>query len=329
MISKNISRKIFDKEVEKKSTRDGFGEGLIKAGEKDKDVVVLTADLGESTRANLFKEKFPERFFDTGVAEQALVTVASGMAACGKIPVAASFAVFSPGRNWEQIRTTIALNNVPVIIAGSHAGLTAGEDGATHQALEDIALMRTLPNMTVVVSCDALETKKAILALVKAKRPAYIRFERHKSPVITTDLTPFEIGKADKFWGSRDPMASIIATGPIVYEALIAAENLKEIGIEVNVINMHTIKPLDEMVLVNEARITGAVVTVENHQRVGGLGGAVSEFLGQNHPVPIDIIGVDDKFGQSGKANELMEKYGLTRRNIIDSVKKVLLRKRG
>ena len=324
-----FNSKIFTEKIEQISPRDGFGEGLVLAGEMDERIIALCADVTESLRMNLFKNRFPERFIQVGIAEQNMTGIASGLAATGKIPVIGSYAIFSPGRNWEQIRTTIALNNVPVIIAGSHAGLTVGEDGATHQALEDIALMRVLPNMIVVSSCDFNETRKAIKVLVENKKPAYIRFERQKSVVITKEKAPFEIGRAEKFWESRDPMVSIIATGPIVYEALNAAKELMELGIEVNVLNIHTIKPIDEMALVNEARITGAVVTVENHQKAGGLGSAVSEFLSQNRSVPIEIVGVDDRFGQSGKPDELLREYKLTKEEIISSVKKALLRKKG
>ena len=324
-----LSEKIFKKDIERVATRDGYGEGLVIAGEKDENVVVLCADLTESTRSHLFQDKFPERFIEVGVAEQALATIASGMANYGKIPFISSFAVFSPGRNWEQIRTTIAQNDVPVKIGGSHAGLNVGPDGATHQALEDIAVMRVIPNMIVIAPGDAVETKKAVVEAAGNGKPTYIRFTREKSPVFTTDKTPFKIGRAETLWQTKDPQVAIIACGPLVYEALLAAKKLESAGIGVLVINSHTIKPIDEQAIIRAAKITGAVVTVEEHQITGGLGGAVAEILAKNFPVPIEFIGMPDKFGESGQSNELLEKYGMKAANIMKAIKKVIRRKNG
>ncbi len=322
-----LSKEIFSKSIDLRSVRDGFGEGSVLAGEKDERVVVITADLKESTRVHLFAEKFPGRFFDVGVAEGALVTVAAGFANYGKIPFAASYAAFSPGRTWEQIRTTIAINDVPVKIVGAHGGLGAGPYGSTHQALEDIALMRSLPNMIVVVPADAEEAKKATLAIAENEKPSYIRLARQATPVFTTEKSPFEIGRAEVLWEGKDAQVAIIACGPLVYEALVAARDLEKKGIEVIVINSHTIKPLDERTIIRAAKTAGAVVTVEEHQINGGLGGAVSEVLARNFPVPVEFIGVPDVYGESGDTDELLEKFGLTSKNITQAVKDVVARK--
>ena len=318
---------MFGKDIDMVATRQGYGEGLVIAGEKDERVVVLCADLTESTRSILFKEKFPERFIEVGVAEQALATIAAGMANYGKIPFISSYATFSPGRNWEQIRTTIALNDVPVKIAGAHAGLTVGPDGATHQMLEDIALMRAMPNMTVIAPADAIEAKKATVEAAKTEYPLYLRFAREKTPVFTTDETPFKIGRAEVFWEAKDPQAAIIACGPLVYEALLAAKELDKKGIETLVINCHTIDPIDEQAIIRAAKITGAVVTVEEHQITGGLGGAIAEVLARNYPVPMEFVGMPDSFGESGAPDELLEKYGMKAKDIIEAVKEVIQRK--
>ncbi len=322
-----LSKNIFKKDIEKIPSRNGYGEGLVVAGEKDENVVVLCADLTESTRSHLFQDKFPQRFIEVGVAEQALATIAAGMANYGKVPFISSFAIFSPGRNWEQIRTTIALNDVPVKIAGSHTGVSVGPDGATHQALEDMAIMRTMPNMIVLAPADAIETKKAVLEAAKNEKPTYIRFTRNATPVFTTEKTPFKIGRAETVWQSKDPQAAIIACGPLVYEALLAAKELSKSKIEVLVINGHTIKPLDELAIIRAAKTTGAVVTVEEHQITGGLGGAVAEALTKNFPVPIEFVGMPDSFGESGKADELLEKYKMKSRDIVAAVKRVIKRK--
>lgn len=322
-----LSKKIFEKDIDLVATRQGYGEGLVIAGEKDERVVVLCADLTESTRSILFKEKFPERFIEVGVAEQALATIAAGMANYGKIPFISSYATFSPGRNWEQIRTTIALNDVPVKIAGAHAGLTVGPDGATHQMLEDIALMRAMPNMTVIAPCDAIEARKATIEVAKTEHPVYIRFAREKTPVFTTEDTPFKIGRAEVLWESKSPQVTIIGCGTLVYEALLAARELDKKGIEVLVINSHTIKPLDEQIIIRAAKTTGAVVTVEEHQINGGLGGAISELLARNYPVPMEFVGMPDSFGESGAPDELLVKYGMKAGNIVEKVMQVLARK--
>jgi transketolase len=307
-------------------TRDGYGKGLVKAGEKDQRVVVLCADLAESTRSHWFQEKFPERFVEMGVAEQNMATVAAGMANYGKIPFISSYATFSPGRNNEQIRTTISLNNVPVKIAGAHAGVSVGPDGATHQALEDMALMRVQPNMVVISPCDAIEAEKATFAAAFNNKPTYIRLAREKTPVFTTEQMPFEIGKAIVLRQGKD--VTIIACGPLVYEALLAAEKLAEEGIDAEVINNHTIKPLDKKTLLASVKKTGAVVTVEEHQIMGGMGSAVAEVLAQNFPVPVEMIGVDDSFGQSGTPDELLNFFGLTHPFIVKAAKKVIKRKK-
>jgi len=322
-----LSEIIFEKDIEMVATRQGYGEGLVTAGEKDEKVVVLSADLKESTRSILFEERFPERFIEVGVAEQALATIAAGMANYGKIPFISSYAAFSPGRNWEQIRTTIALNDVPVKIGGAHAGLTVGPDGATHQMLEDISIMRVMPNMIVLAPCDSIEAKKATVEAAKNGKPTYIRFAREKTPVFTTEATPFKIGRCETFWESKDPQVAIIACGPLVYEALLAAKELEKKGIESLVINSHTIKPLDEQALIRAARTTGAVVTVEENQVNGGLGGAISELLAKNFPVPIEFIGMPDSFGESGAPDELLEKYGMKAKNIIEAAKRAVARK--
>lgn len=323
MLNKELKllENIFDIDaLEKVPTRNGFGTGLCEAGEDDERVVALCADLADSTRAEWFKEKFPERYIEIGVAEQNLATVASGIAAYGKIPFITSYAAFNPGRNNEQIRTTISLNDVHVVIVGAHAGVSVGPDGATHQQLEDIALMRAQPNMTVVVPADAEESRKATLEAAKYGKPIYLRFARTPSPVFTSNETPFEIGKANILWTpteEKDPEVAIISAGPVTHNALLAASELEEEGISVTVINNHTVKPMDEACIIEEAKRAGAVVTVEEHQVSGGMGSAVAEVLTQNHPVPMQFIGVHDSFGQSGEPKELIEHYGMG----VDSVK--------
>jgi len=321
-----LNPKIFDKDVERIPTRDGYGKGLVAAGEKDERIVVLCADLTESTRSHWFAEKFPERFIEMGVAEQNMATVAAGLANYGKIPFISSYATFSPGRNNEQIRTTICINNVPVKIAGAHAGISVGPDGATHQALEDIALMRALPRMTVLVPCDALEAEKATIAAAQTGGPVYIRFGREKSPVITTIDTPFEIGKAQIFREGKD--AAIVVSGMLLYNGLTAAEELAKEGIEARVINNPSVKPLDEKTLITAAREMGAVVTVEEHQIHGGMGSAVAELLATSFPVPMEFIGVKDRFGESGEPEELIEKFGLGKDTIKEAVRRVIRRKK-
>ncbi len=311
-------------------TRNGYGEALLELGEKEPKVVVLCADLAESTRSLAFKEKYPERYVELGVAEQNLATIAAGMANYGKIPFIASYAAFSPGRNNEQIRTTAALNDVPVKVMGMHAGVSVGPDGATHQALEDIALMRVLPNMIVLSPCDAEEARKAVLAAAAHPGPAYVRFAREKTPCMTTKETPFKLGKAETLWlpekGEKAAVA-IFATGPLVYQALEAARELEKSGVHTTVTNVHTIKPLDREAVSALAREAGAAVTVEEHQIAGGLGGAVAELLAQTNPVPMEFVGVQDRFGQSGEPAELLHEYGMDTPAIIAAVQKVIPRK--
>ena len=324
-----LNTKTFDKDVEQVPIRKGFGQGLLKAGELDKNIVALCADLTESTQMHFFKERFPERFVEIGVAEQNLVTVASGMSAMGKFPFVSSYAMFSPGRNWEQIRTTICYNDRGVVIGGSHAGISVGPDGGTHQAVEDIALMRVLPKMIVLSPCDAIEAKKATLALAQIKKPAYLRLAREKTPIITTEETPFEIGKGNIVWQSDHGVAQvgIIATGALVHKALMVAKELEKENIKIKVLNIHTIKPLDVEAIEKLARETRAIVTVEEHQIAGGLGSAVAEYLAKVYPVPIEFVGVKDVFGQSGTPSELIEHYGMGEKDISEAVEKVLGRK--
>ncbi|OGG44565.1 transketolase [Candidatus Kaiserbacteria bacterium RIFCSPHIGHO2_01_FULL_50_13] len=320
-----LAENIFDT-PEMEPTRNGFGRGLVEAAEKDERIIALCADLTESTRMEEFAKKFPERYVEVGVAEQNLAALASGCANYGKIPFITSYATFSPGRNNEQIRTTIAINNLPVKIVGSHAGVSVGPDGATHQALEDMALMRVLPRMTVLYPCDAEEAQKATIASVGVNGPVYIRLAREKSPLCTTRDTPFEVGKAIEFWRGKNPQVAIFATGPLVYNALLAARELEKEGVGVVVANVHTVKPLDEEVLVSLARECGAVVTVEEHQIAGGFGSATAELLARERPTPIEFIGVHDQFGQSGKPEELIEHYGMGVSYIVAATKKVVAR---
>ncbi|MBI2099494.1 transketolase family protein [Candidatus Uhrbacteria bacterium] len=319
--------------LEQKPTRDGYGEGVVIAGEADKNIVVLCCDLTESTRSLAFKKKFPERFIQLGVSEQSMVVIAGGLALAGKVPWISSYTMFCPGRAWEQVRTNLALNEVNVKIAGAHSGVSVGPDGATHQAIEDIAIMRCIPKMTVVAPCDMIETRKAVVALSKAIGPAHIRFAREKTPVFTSEETPFILGKAEIF---RDPSinsgraadVAIIACGPLVHNALLAAEELSKKKIQCMVVNNHTIKPMDEKTIISVAKRCGAVVTVEEHQIMGGLGGAVAEVLAKNYPVPMEFVGVQDRFGESGNPNELIEYFGMGVSSIVEAVKKVLKRKK-
>jgi len=322
-----LSPKIFHKDIEQRPTRDGYGEGLVVAGEGDPNVVVLCADLTESTRSDKFANKFPERFFEVGVAEQNLATIAAGLGISGKVPFIASYATFSPGRNWEQIRTTIAYNDSNVKIVGSHAGVSVGPDGATHQATEDIALMRALPNMRVFVPCDAIEARKTTEAVAKLWGPCYLRLAREKSPVFTTDSSPFAPGKAEIFWTDDNPQAAIIGCGPLLYNVLLAARELEREKIRLLVINCPIIKPLDESLIIKVAKECGAVVTVEEHQIKGGLGGAVAELLAAHFPAPMEFVGLRDTFGESGPPEELIEKYGMGVKNIKEAVRRVLKRK--
>ena len=328
MINKDakLNPKVFEKDVEMKAVREGYSDGLIIAGEKDSNVVVLCADLTESTRAQKFSEKFPDRFFQIGIAEQNMAAIAAGLGVSGKIPFISSYATFSPGRNWEQIRTTICYNDSNVKIAGHHAGLMTGPDGATHEATEDIAIMRALPNMRVFVPCDAIQAKKATAAAAQLWGPTYIRFAREKSPIVTTEDTPFTPGKAEIFWEGKKPQAVIIATGVLVHNALVAAKDLEKEKINTVVLNVHTIKPLDDKKIVSLAKKIGAVVTVEEHQVMGGLGGAVAEALAQHAPVPQEFVGLQNTFGESGNPWDLINKYGMGVKDIVRAVKRVLRR---
>ncbi len=309
-------------------TRNGFGEGLIEAGNRNKNVLAICADLAESTRMEGFKNAHPDQYIEIGVAEQMLVAMAGGLASTGKIPWIASYAMFNPGRSWEQVRTIMALNETNVKIAGAHAGVSVGPDGATHQAIEDIAIMRVIPHMLVCVPCDSIQTKKATIALSEKFGPTYLRFAREKSAVITTDETPFEFGKAQIFRDGGD--VAIVACGILVYNALVAADELaREDGIECRVVNNHTIKPMDEPAIVAAARDCGAVVTVEEHQVHAGMGSRVAEILAETHPVPMQFVGVHDRFGQSGDPSELIEYYGMGVSAIKEAVRKVHRRKAG
>lgn len=313
-------------ELQSEPIRKGFGRGLLEAGKRDVNVVAACADLTDSTQMSLFKNEFPDRFVEIGVAEQNLVTVGAGLAAMGKIPFVSSYAAFSPGRNWEQIRTTICLNERAVKVVGSHAGVSVGPDGATHQMLEDIALMRVLPNMVVIVPCDSVEAEKATLAMALDIRPNYLRLAREASPVITTDKTPFEIGKAYVYEAGTD--VTLIATGTMTYQALLAAEKLFKDGISAEVIHVPTVKPLDHETILKSVRKTGCVVTAEEGQIAGGLGGAVAELLGEAFPAPLQRIGVKDRFGESGEPGELLKHFGLDAKHIQLAAHHVVDKKR-
>ena len=321
----HLSTKVFADDIEQKPTRDGFGLGTVEAGKADPRVVVLCADLAESTRAEWFQKEFPERFIEMGVAEQNMAAVAAGMALAGKIPFTASYAAFNPGRNYEQIRTTIALNRVPVKICGMHAGVSVGPDGATHQMLEDIGMMRMLPHMTVIAPGDAEEAKKAVVAAAQTDGPVYIRFGRAATPVFTTAETPFSIGKALRLWESNPPAGgpkvALLTTGSSSYTALSAARSLAENGIGTIVLHVPTVKPLDAEAILDAAKRSGRVITVEEHQVAGGFGSAVAEFLSENFPVPIRRLGIQDQFGQSGTPDELLAHYGLDVLHIQDVVR--------
>ncbi len=321
-----LNEKLFSEDCEKKPTRNGFGEGLVKAGKKNKQIVALCCDLTESVRMHFFKEAYPERFIEVGVAEQNLASVASGMAAMGKIPFAASYAMFNPGRNWEQIRTTVAYNNVPVKIVGGHAGVSVAQDGGTHQAIEDIAITRVIPRMEVIVPVDAHQADLATQAIAQTDAPTYIRLEKQKTRVITTPKTPFEIGRAQVLWEPETMSArvGIISCGSVTATVLDVAHYFEEKGIGVKVLNMHTIKPMDKEAVIALAKETERIVTVEEHQRAGGLGSAVAEVLVENHPVPMRMCGVDDVFGESGTADELLAKHGLDFNGIKEVVEDIM-----
>lgn len=302
------------KDIKQEPIRSGFGRGLLKAGQQNQQVVGICADLTDSTKMGDFAKAFPDRFIEAGIAEQNIVTVGSGLAAMGKVPFVSSYAAFSPGRNWEQIRTTICLNERAVKVVGSHAGISVGPDGATHQVLEDIALMRVLPNMVVIVPGDSVEAEKATLAMVEDPRPNYLRLAREASPVFTTDKTPFQIGKAYVYRPGDD--ITIIATGTMTYQALVAAEVLARDGVSAEVVHVPTIKPLDEETILRSVHKTRGVVTAEEGQIAGGLAGAIAELLAEHMPTPMRRIGMRDRFGESGEPAQLLEHFGLTHAHI-------------
>ncbi len=322
-----LSDKLFAGDVEERPTRDGYGEGLVQAGEENPNVVALCADLVESTRAEAFAKKFPDRFFECGVAEQNMATVAAGLGISGKIPFISSYANFSPGRSWEQVRTTICVNDSNVKVAGHHAGISVGPDGATHQATEDIAIMRVLPNMKVVVPCDAVEARKATVAAARIWGPVYLRFAREKSPVMTTAETPFTPGKAEVFWRSPKPGVLLVGCGPVLHQALLAARELEKEKIGSVVLNCHTVKPIDEETVSMWAGKAGAVVSVEEHQIFGGLGGALAELLASVNPMPVEFVGLRDTYGKSGPPAVLAAAFGMTAKEIVRAAKKAIRRK--
>lgn len=323
-----LNGNLFADDVELQTTRLGFGEGLLELGKTNENVVVLTADLTESTHCHKFAKEFPQRFFQCGVAEQNMAAIASGLAVSGKIPFIASYATFSPGKNWETVRTTIVYNSANVKIAGHHSGIMTGPDGATHQATEDIAIMRALPNVEIFIPCDSNQAKMATIESSSTEGPVYIRFSRDKTPIITTEDTPFTVGRIDIYWQSENPKVTIFATGYMLYHALVAARELEEEGVNVEVANVSTIKPLDTGSVVNLVKATGAVVTVEDHQIAGGLGGVIAETLAESYPVPIEFVGLKDTFAESGKPQELLEKYKMDKNAIKASAKKVIERKK-
>jgi transketolase len=320
-----LAKNLFDS-PEMIATRDGYGQGLVELGKKNPNVVVLTGDLSDSTRAAMFQKEFPDRFIECGIAEQNMIGIATGLALTGKVPFVSSYAVFTPGRCWDQIRVSVCYTKANVKIAGAHAGVSVGPDGATHQGLEDIASLRTIPNLTVIVPCDVIETKKCTIVAGETVGPIYFRFAREKTPVITTEDAPFKVGKAEIFLDLGDDVA-IVASGPLLYQSLVAAKELEKEGIKAVVVNNHTIKPMDVETIANVAKRTKAIVTVEDHQTMGGCGSAVAEVLAQHYPVPIEFVGMPNVFGESGSPEELLEKYGMSVKDIKASVRKVLKRK--
>jgi transketolase len=321
-----LNEKLFDADVEQKATRDGFGEALVELGENNPNVVVLTADVSESTRVDGFARKFPERFFQVGVAEQNLASIAAGLSVTNKTAFISAYAAFSPGKNWETIKTTIIYNQANVKIAGHHAGIVTGPDGVTHQAVEDLALTRTLPGLTVFVPCDAIEAKNVTLEAANIQGPVYLRFSREKTPVITTSETPFDKNKIFEYWISDNPKATIFATGHMLYQALIAARNLESEGINVIVANVSVIKPTDVNSVIELTKKSGKVVTAEDHQIAGGMGSMIAEVLAKNFPMPVEFVGLQDTFAESGNAKELLEKYQMNYKAIMEAIKKVITR---
>jgi transketolase len=323
--SLSLNPKLLEPSVERVPTRNGYGDALLELGEQNPEVVVLTGDLAESTRVLAFWKKYPQRFVECGVAEQNMMGVAAGLALAGKIPFVSSYAVFVPGRTWDQTRVSVCYSNANVKIAGAHAGISVGPDGATHQALEDVAIMRVLPQMTVIVPCDAEETRKCTHAVAEMHGPCYFRFAREKTPVMTTKDTAFTIGKHEIFREGTD--VTIAACGPLLYEALMAAEELSKENISAEVLNCHTLKPFDHATLEQSVKKTKCCVTVEEHQITGGLAGAVAESLGRHTPAPLESIGMPDSFGESGEPDELLTKYGMKAKDIVAAAKRALKRK--
>jgi transketolase len=317
-----LNPKLYSDDVENEPIRAGFGRGLKAAGEANSQVVALCADLTDSTKMSDFKKAFPERFVEIGVAEQNLVTVASGLARAGKIPFASSYAAFSPGRNWEQIRTTIALNDQPVKVVGSHSGVSVGPDGATHQMLEDIALMRVLPNMVVIAPGDSIEAEKATLAIAENGKPSYLRLAREGTPIFSTAESPFEVGKAYVLREGED--VTLLGTGTMTYQMIAAAKKLEEQGIRAEVVHVPTIKPLDEETILASVRKTGRAVTAEEAQAAAGFGGAIAELLGEQLPTPLKRIGMKDRFGESGAPEELIAYFGMDGASIATTVKQFI-----
>jgi len=322
-----LNKKIFANDSDTKSTRDGFGEGLLILGEQNENVCVLSADLTESLRADKFKTRFPNRFFDVGIAEQNMAGIASGLASQNKIPYILSFSVFSPGRNWEIIRTTICYNNVPVKIIGGHSGLDTGPDGATHQCLEDVAIIQTLPNMIVIAPCDSIEAKKATIALSQINKPGYLRLQRSNLKTITTNDTPFEIGKANILYQQDNTDVTIITYGNPIYSAIEVATDLEKEKIFCTVINNHTIKPLDRETIIYYAKQSKAFVVIEDHQKIGGLGSVIAQLISETYPIPIEFVAVNDLFGETGNTEELYKKHHLDNQSIKNAIRKVLKRK--
>ena len=314
-------------QVAMKKTREGFGRALVDLGERDPRIVVLVGDLSESTMVSFFAERFPERFIQVGIAEQNMMCVAGGLAAMGKIPFLATYGAFASCRAADQMRVTVAYSNLNVKIGGAHGGISVGPDGATHQAMEEISIVRSIPNMSMIVPCDFWETYKATLAAAQHQGPVYLRFGREDVPVVTAEDTPFTFGKGAVFAEGRD--LTIIACGVMVYEALRARETLSERGLTARVVNLHTLKPIDAALIERCARETGAIVTAEEHQVNGGLGGAVAEVAVRTHPVPMEFVAVMDRFGQSGKPAELMDAFGLRAKNIVAAAERALQRKSG
>lgn len=328
MLNKDLklNEKMFDEKPEMDATRFGYGKALVELGDADPNVVALCADLTDSTKVEEFAKKYPDRYFEMGVAEQNMAAIAAGLGVSGKTAFISSYATFSPGKNWETIRTTIIYNNSNVKIAAHHSGIMTGPDGATHQATEDIASVRAWPNVKIYVPCDAVEAKKATLVAGKFVGPAYIRFSRDKSPIMTTEETPFD-EKVQVYWTSENPQVVIFGMGWLLYQALLAAKELEEEGIQTLVANVSTLKPLDEATVADLAKKAGAVVTIEDHQATGGLGGLIAETLAKSNPTPMEFVGLQNVFGESGAPLELIKKYKMDKDAVKEAVKKVLLRK--